>query len=160
VPTVAIGPSAILILSMVVSVNVAQEKLTKLAIPDGTNGEPMNAKPFAPIGVDQGYHASAAAVTNVTMGPCAILILGPLMVGVNLAQEIVVKLASIPSSTPSSEPMNAKMFAPPNKRVVQAKVLAVKAKVLVVQAKISVVHRIAKDLKAVPMFVCWPTMLN
>ena len=59
--------------------------------------------------------SSAATVPTVTLGPCAILILVVMVVSVNRAQEILIKLASIQCSTPTSEPMNAKVFAPANK---------------------------------------------
>jgi hypothetical protein len=58
----------------------------------------------------------AATVPTVTLGPCAILILVVMVVSVNRAQEILIKLASIQCSTPTSEPMNAKVFAPANKQ--------------------------------------------
>ena len=49
VPTVTMGTCAILILVLLVSVNLAQEKLTKLASIQDTspNSEPLNAKVFA-----------------------------------------------------------------------------------------------------------------
>ena len=59
--------------------------------------------------------SSAATVPTVTLGPCAILILVVMVVSVNLAQEILIKLASNQCSTPTSEPMNAKVFASANK---------------------------------------------
>ena len=42
---------------------------------------------------------------TVPMGPCAILIMVVMVVSVNLVQEYV------PDSTPTSEPLNAKVFA-------------------------------------------------
>ena len=54
---------------------------------------------------------SAAAVTTVTMGPCAISIMVVMVVSVNLAQEQLTKLASIPNTAPTSAPLNAKVFA-------------------------------------------------
>ena len=57
---------------------------------------------------------SAATVTTVTMGTCAILI-SVLLVSVNLAQEKLTKLASIQDTPPNSEPLNAKVFASSNK---------------------------------------------
>ena len=62
--------------------------------------------------------SSAATVPTVTLGPsspCAILILVVMVVSVNFAQEILIKLASIPDTTPTLEPMNAKVFASANK---------------------------------------------
>ena len=56
---------------------------------------------------------SVATVTTVTIRDhSAILIMGLLVVGVNLAQQ---SIASMQGSAPTSEPMNAKMFASPNK---------------------------------------------
>ena len=52
----------------------------------------------------------------------AILILGLLVVGVNLAQEILTKLASMQGTTPTSEPMNAKVFASANKVSLSSKI--------------------------------------
>ena len=53
---------------------------------------------------------SAATVTTVTMGTCAILILVVMVVPVNLAQEEYGK-DIVGDTSPNSEPLNAKVFA-------------------------------------------------
>ena len=75
------------------------------------------------FGYNHFFKIHAATVTTVTIRDhSAILILGLLVVGVNLAQEILTKLASMQGSTPTSEPMNAKVFASANKVSLSSKI--------------------------------------
>ena len=53
---------------------------------------------------------TAKLLPIVTMGNCAILIMVLMVVFVNRAQEKRTKLASIQDTTPTLEPLNAKMF--------------------------------------------------
>ena len=63
---------------------------------------------------------SVATVTTVTIRDhSAILIMGLLVVGVNLAQK---SIASMQGSAPTSEPMNAKVFATANKVSLSSKI--------------------------------------
>ena len=64
---------------------------------------------------------SAATVPTVTMETCAIFIM-VLGVSVNLAQEKLIKIASIQDTTTTLEPMNAKVFVSSNKVSLSCKI--------------------------------------
>ena len=72
--------------------------------------------------VDNFLGETAKQLPTVTMGICAILIMVLMVVSVSLAQEKLIKIASIQDTTTTLEPMNAKVFVSSNKVSLSCKI--------------------------------------